>query len=197
MIVDAPAEFWDWFTSLADRAAEGDEVARDRHDLALAVLMDLYELRSVPDRDAEMATFSRVRESHRHPVWRISAQSPSGAWVRLLCAFPVGTRTALIVCSSGDRSRIGALFHRTIAGRTEALVEHWLRDRAMGERRPARDLTRSFESADEHMAVGMAALGAAARIDALRQSMRARDAVRAADVEAVRRELHSRIRVGV
>ena len=197
MIVDAPAEFWDWLAILADRADEGDEQARSRHDLALALLMDLYDLRTVPDRDAETATLARVREASKHPVWRVSAQTDDGAWVRLLCAFPVGTRTAVIVSSHGDLARIGDLFHRTVAGRTEAMVEHWLRDRAAGARRHARGLTRGFESGDEHIATGMAALGAAARIEALRAGMRARDAHRVADVMAVRQAMRSRERLGV
>lgn len=194
MIVDAPAEFWDWLATLADAATQGNRQAQSRHDLALALLSDLYDLRAVPDRDAETAHFARVRESKRHPIWRISAQVQPDPWVRLLCAFPSGTGAAVIVCPTGDQSRIGDPFYRPIAGRTDALVEHWMRDRAAGERRMARGLTRGFESADAHIAAGMAASGAAERIAALRSSMKARDEARTAEILAARRTLHTQMR---
>lgn len=189
MIVEGPAEFWDWLAALAHRARAGDPRAGERHDLALALLTDLDEMRFQPDRAMETATFSRIREATRHPVWRMSAHGPSGAWVRLRCAFPVGTRTAVIVSPSGDLARIGDLFYRTVADRTDALVDHWLRDRASGRSTAAPGLTRAFEPGDEHMAMGLAQLGVAQRVAALRDGLRARDVQRIEQVRLERRPI--------
>lgn len=37
MIIDAPAEFWDWIDGLEKEAAQGSQAASERLDLALAV----------------------------------------------------------------------------------------------------------------------------------------------------------------
>ncbi|WP_110241065.1 hypothetical protein [Nocardioides gilvus] len=189
MIVEAPAEFWDWLAALATRASAGDGRARERHDLALALLTDLDEMRFQPDRAMETATFSRIREASRHPIWRISAHAPSGAWVRLRCAFPVGTRAAVIVSSSGDLVRIGDLFHRSVAAQTDALVEHWLRDRATGRSTAAPGLTRAFEPGDEHIAMGLAQMGTPQRVAAVRDDLRLRDSLRMEKVRADRQSI--------
>lgn len=175
MNVEGPAEFWDWLAALATRGNAGDPTARERHDLALALLTDLDEMRFQPDRDTETATFARVREATRHPIWRISAHAPSGAWVRWRCAFPVGTRAAVIVSSSGDLTRIGDLFYRGVAARTDHLVDHWLRDRAAGRSTALPGLTRAFEPGDEHIALGLAQMGAPQRVAAFRDALRLRD----------------------
>lgn len=184
VIVEGPAEFWDWFAALATRADAGDAHARERHDLALALLTDLDEMRFHPDRDLETATFMRIREATRHPIWRISAHAPTGAWVRLRCAFPVGTRAAVIVSTSGDLHRIGDLFYRSVAAQTDALVEHWLRDRASGRSTVAPGLTGTFQPGDEHLAMGLAQMGAPQRVAAVRDQLRLRDTLRLEKVRA-------------
>jgi hypothetical protein len=171
VIVEGPAEFWDWLVGLDDAGRGGDSVARERHDVTLALLLDLHDATFPPDRDAETATLTRVRHATRHPVWRLVGQGPSGAEVRFHCAFPVGTGVALITSAAGDLARIGDLFWRVPVGRAESLVLHWLSDRARGGRRAVPGLTRGVESGDEHLAVGLARPGAAHRVLALREQL--------------------------
>lgn len=195
MIVEAPAEFWDWLISLDQSARAGDEVALERHDLAMALLLELHDARFPPDRDHESALLRRVRHVHKHPVWRIVGQSESGAEVRFHCAFPVGTRVALITSLSGNLARIGDFFPRVVMARTELLVEHWLRERAKGVRTGQGGpcgLTQGFTSGDEPFAEALARMGAPQRILAERDRLqhhtptrpRSRTGVRPARVPA-------------
>lgn len=171
VIVEAPAEFWDWLVELADAASRGDRRAIERQDLALALLLDLYDLRFPPGHEAETSTTRRVRQLERHPTWRLDARGELGA-VRFLVAFPVGTCTALVTSRHGNAARIGDLFPRTYVGRAHGLVEHWLRDRARGATTVAPGLTRGFESGDEHLAFGLAQWGVASRVAVVHQRLR-------------------------
>ncbi|MBE7325475.1 hypothetical protein IEQ44_12515 [Nocardioides sp. Y6] len=181
MIVEAPAEFWEWLIGLDRSARDGDEVAAERHDLAMALLLELHDAKFPPDRDHETSVLGRVRHVHRHPVWRLVGQGESGAEVRFHCAFPVGTRVALITSTTGNLARIGDLFPRVVMARTELLVEHWLRERAAGvapgEGGPC-GLTRGFASGDEPFAEALARMGAPRRILAVRDRLRLNAPVR-------------------
>lgn len=170
--VEGPAEFWDWLVELADAASRGDLRALERQDLALALLLDLYDLPFPPDRESETVSTRRVRQVERHPTWRLHARGDRGD-VRFLVAFPVGARTALILSSDGNAARIGDLFWRSYVRRTEALVEHWLHDRARGVITTAPGLTRGFESGDEHLAFGLAQWGVGSRVAAVQDRLRA------------------------
>ena len=171
VIVEGPAEFWDWFVGLDDAARQGDEVARERHDLALALLLDLHDSRFAPARDQRSGVLARVRHAHRHPVWRLVGRGESGAEVRFHCAFPVGTQVALITSTSGNLARIGDLFPRVVMARTELLVEHWLRARARGSQGESCGLTRGFASGDEPFVEALARRGVAERILGLRDQL--------------------------
>lgn len=170
-------------------------MAAERHDVAMALLLELHDARFPPDRDHETALLGRVRHVHRHPVWRLVGQGESGAEVRFHCAFPVGTRVALITSTSGNLARIGDYFPRVVMARTELLVEYWLRQRAKGlppgQGEPC-GLTRGFASGDEPFAEALARMGAPRRILALRDRLqratptrrRSRTVVRPARVPA-------------
>lgn len=171
VIVEAPAEFWDWFVGLDDAARAGDARARERHDVALALLLDLFDAPFPPHRERETSVMRWVRQAQRHPVWRLVGHGPSGAEVRFHCAFPVGTGVALITSASGNQARIGDLFPRVVMARAELMVDHWMGDRARGERSSRPGFTRGFENGDEHVALGLAQLGAAHRVLAVRESL--------------------------
>lgn len=171
MIVEAPAEFWAWLVGLDAAARRGDRRARERHDVALALLMDLYDVRFPPQRERETSVMAWVRHARRHPVWRLVGHGPSGAEVRFHCAFPVGTGVALITSTHGDQAKIGDLFPRHVIARAEAMVDHWLTDRARGERSVRPGFSRGFESGDEHVALGLVQVGAPYRVSAIRETL--------------------------
>lgn len=183
MIVEAPAEFWDWFVGLDDAGRSGDVRARERHDVALALLLDLFDAPFPPHRERETPVMAWVRQAHRHPVWRLVGHGPGGpgsSEVRFHCAFPVGTRVALITSTSGNQARIGDLFPRVVMARTELLVDHWMGDRARGQQSSRPGLTRGFENGDEHVALALAQLGTAPRVFAVRDALLQAPSVRRA-----------------
>lgn len=50
MIIDAPAEFWDWVERLEREASGGNDKAVEKLDLVQALLEELEELEEAPSR---------------------------------------------------------------------------------------------------------------------------------------------------
>lgn len=173
-------EFWSWFEALGREAADGDEWSRERHDLTLAVLVDLAELPAAPAQDAETATLSRVRQSERHQVWRASVAAGPQSVVRLLCTFP-GDGTVVVVSLAGDTTRIGDVFYKNVAARTDEVVDDW--GRAPQQRRY------TFTPAGAYVEAALASPETVQRVADTRGRMREHDAVRAALVAAARDSL--------
>lgn len=169
MLVEGPVEFWEWAARTSSAAAAGDRRARARHDLVLALLLELYELPSPPDRDLGRVPFLPAPHHRQHPVWRLGGRVGI-AEVRFLCAFPVGTGVALVVSPHGDAVRLGDLFPRAVTARADACVEGWLRARATQATVPPRS-PRGFGSGDEQLAHGLARVGAGARVAAVRRAL--------------------------
>lgn len=163
---------------LEAKAAEGDEWARDRHDLTLALLTDLVERAAAPGEDEETATLSRVRQAGDSGVWRINAELDNGAAVRLLVVFPDDADTAVIACFVGDTARIGDIFYRNVAPRTDAVMEAW------AAVREGREALTAFAEAGEELAAVNERPGVTARIGEVRAVMRQADAQREELLEA-------------
>lgn len=183
MIVDATVQFWAWVHDLAAKAAEGDAWARDRHDLTLALLTELAEREAAPGGGDETATLTRVLQAGDDNVWRMCAELENGAAVRLLCSFPEGSDSAVIACLVGDTTRIGDVFYRNVAPRTEAVMDAWT------ARREGRDAPTSFTPAGEQLAAALDVPGTADRISGARALMRRADQARVELLEARARAL--------
>ena len=180
MDVEAPVEFWSWFEALSREAAAGDTWSRERHDLTLALLVDLAELPLPPAEGDETATLARVRQAERHRVWRASAALGPQTVVRLLCVFP-DPDTVVVASVAGDTTRIGDVFYKNVAGRTDEVVDAWAL--------PAAQRPVTFAPARPYVDAALALPGAAERVAATRARMREQDAARAELVAAARDSL--------
>lgn len=178
MIVDATVQFWAWVRNLEAKTAEGDEWARDRHELTLALLTDLMARNAAPGEDEESATLSRVRQAGDTGVWRMSAELDNGAAVRLLTVFPEDGDVAVIACLAGDTARIGDIFYRNVAPRTDAVMTAW------SATREGREALTSFATAEGELASVSERPGTAERIEEIRSAMRRADAEREELLEA-------------
>jgi len=70
VIIDWPTSFGGHLDQLEARAGGGDEYALLRLDRLYAELQVLQELTVQPQQDT--AVLKRVRQSGRHPVWRVA-----------------------------------------------------------------------------------------------------------------------------
>lgn len=128
MIVDAPAEFWDWVDALEAKANKGDRVAQERLDIVQALLEDLQDLREPPTKDTETATLKWVRQSKRYLVWRVSHPYTEGIAVRLICWFPPDSETVVVALFAGEKSRIGDVFYNSVGTRADPIIDQWKRE---------------------------------------------------------------------
>ena len=180
MNVEAPLEFWSWFEALGREADAGDAWSRERHDLTLALLVDLTELPMPPAEGDETATLARVRQAERHPVWRASAASGPQSVVRLHCVFP-DEQTVVVASVAGDTTRIGDVFYKNVAGRTDEAVDEWAV--------PVQQRRVTFAPATAYLETALAVAGADERVERTRARMRENDAARAELVAAARSSL--------
>nr|VTP01811.1 hypothetical protein BIN_B_04211 [Mycobacterium riyadhense] len=124
MIVDWPAEFGDWLDRL-ESDAETDAIASRRLDYITAQLQVLNELTGIPEE--ESATLKRVRQSKRHPVWRLSHPYDPQVAVRLIVWFP-DDEHAVIALRAGDKAQMGDVFYDSVGVRADAAIDQWKRE---------------------------------------------------------------------
>lgn len=133
MIIDAPAEFWDWLDALSDDADLGDKTAEQRLDLLLAQIGVLEDLTGPPTPDDESATLKRVRQSRRYAVWRLSHPYREGVAIRLICWFPPDSDTVVVALFASDKASMGDVFYNSVGSRADALIDQWRRERERSE----------------------------------------------------------------
>lgn len=124
MIIDWPASFGDALDRLEVRAAAGDEVARLQRDRLIVELRVLERLDAEPDEDS--AALKRVRQSGRHPVWRLAHQFHPRVAVRLIVWFPPEQHDRVVVALfAGDKATMGDVFYGSVAARADTTIEQW------------------------------------------------------------------------
>ena len=97
----------------------------------------LDQLRNLPEpprRESETATLRWVRQSRRHPLWRVSHAYHPQAAVRLICWFPSDTGTVVVALFAADKARLGDVFYDGVAARADPLVDQWKRETAYEEK---------------------------------------------------------------
>ncbi|MBB2890199.1 hypothetical protein [Flexivirga oryzae] len=129
MIIDAPAEFWDWVERLEREASGGNDKAVEKLDLVQALLEELEELEEAPSKGNETATLKWVRQSKRYLVWRVSHPYRVGVAIRLICWFPpTDANTVVVALFAGDKARIGDVFYNGVGDRSDPLIDQWKRE---------------------------------------------------------------------
>ncbi|RNI19858.1 hypothetical protein [Flexivirga caeni] len=129
MIIDAPAEFWDWVDRLEVEAMNGSRRAGEKLDLVQALLEELEDLKRAPTKEDETATLKWVRQSRRNLLWRVAHPYREGVAVRLICWFPPrDDETVVVALFAGDKAPIGDVFYDSVGHRADPLIEQWKRE---------------------------------------------------------------------
>jgi hypothetical protein len=124
VIIDWPTSFGEHLDQLEARAGEGDEYAQLRLDRLYAELQVLQELTVQPQQDT--AVLKRVRQSGRHPVWRVAHPFHPRVAVRLIVWFPPEERDRVVVALfAGEKASMGDVFYNSVAPRADATIAQW------------------------------------------------------------------------
>ena len=134
MDIDWPAEFGRWLDQVEERADAGDDVARTTLNLTVRALEQLRNLTEPPDRDHETATLRWVRQSQRHPLWRVSHAFHPDIALRLICWFPPDSGTVVVTLFAGNKARMGDVFYNSVSPRADALIDQWKRETGYEEK---------------------------------------------------------------
>jgi hypothetical protein len=119
----------DWskdFDRQLDRL-EADQSAKGRRSFQLLTFM-LKRLEDLPEQPIEdTATIKRVRQSGKHPVWRVSHPFVEGIALRVICWFPP-TGGVVVALFSGDKASMGDVFYDSVGTRADQMIERWLNE---------------------------------------------------------------------
>lgn len=117
MLIDWTSEFSTWLDSVETTGGPALE-------WATALLADLQDLPEPPTQ--ETATFKRLRQARRHPLWRVAHPYDQDTAVRIIVWFPDQGR-AVIALVGFDKARLGDAWYSSAAVRGEAMVDQWMR----------------------------------------------------------------------
>jgi len=85
-------------------------------------------LRELPTKPTEeSATFKRVRQAHRHELWRVAHPFDPQVAIRIICWFP-DPQTVVVVLVGGDKKVIGDIWYDSATRRAEAAIDQWHRE---------------------------------------------------------------------
>lgn len=119
MLLDWSTEFDAYLTRLENST---DSVDQQRLDLLYAQLKLLERLDQAPT--DETPSLKRVRQSRRHPVWRVSHPYREGIALRLIVWFPDNDH-AVVALFAGDKARMGDVFYDSVGTRADAAIDAW------------------------------------------------------------------------
>jgi len=124
VIIDWPTSFGDHLDQLEARAGEGDEYAQLRLDRLYAELQVLQELTVQPQQDT--AVLKRVRQSGRHPVWRVAHPfHPRVAGAPHRVVSPEERDRVVVALFAGEKASMGDVFYNSVASRADATIAQW------------------------------------------------------------------------
>jgi len=124
VIIDWPTSFGDHLDQLEARAGEGDEYAQLRLDRLYAELQVLQELTVQPQQDT--AVLKRVRQSGRHPVWRVAHPfHPRVAGAPHRVVSPEERDRVVVALFAGEKASMGDVFYNSVAPRADATIAQW------------------------------------------------------------------------
>ena len=132
--IDWPTEFGRWLDRLEAEARSGDQRSRMILAFTARALDQLRNLSEPPTEETETATLRRVRQSGRHPLWRVSHAYHPQVAVRLICWFPPGAGTVVVALFAADKAELGDVFYDGVAARADPMIDQWKRETAYEEK---------------------------------------------------------------
>lgn len=122
VLIDWTNEFDAYLTRMEAAAEKGDD-DRKRYNLLVAELAMLQRLTSAPVDDTPSLT--RVRQSRRHQVWRLSHPYVEGIAMRLIVWFPSDDQV-VVALFAADKAHMGDVFYNSVGTRADAAIATWL-----------------------------------------------------------------------
>lgn len=117
MLIDWTATFDKYLDRLEQEGGE-------RLDVLLALLHALERIEGTPVE--ESATFKRVRQGNRYPLWRVSHPFLPGVAMRLIVWFaPSGE--VVVAATAFDKANVGDVWYASAVVTANAVIDEWKR----------------------------------------------------------------------
>lgn len=130
MLIDWTSEFDRWLTELERRAGAGHDRAQEQLDIVSAQLDYLQDLKEPPE--DETPALKRVRQSGRHPVWRLSHPFHQDIAMRLIIWFPPDA-PPVVVLFGNNKAQMGDVFYSSVGSRADQVIAAYLSQTAGGD----------------------------------------------------------------
>lgn len=117
-------EQFDAYLTHLEEESDRDEVAKRRLSTLGALLTAVRDLDG--PLTGESATFKRVRQSQRIPLWRVAHPYDPHVAVRLIIWFPSDESVVLVV-SGFDKATLGDIWYDRAVAESTAIIASWLR----------------------------------------------------------------------
>jgi hypothetical protein len=76
----------------------------------------------------------KVRQSHRHQLWRVSHAYHPEVAVRLICWFPPESGTVVVAVFAAEKAKLGDVFYDSVAARADPMIDQWKRETGYEEK---------------------------------------------------------------
>jgi len=126
VLIDWTDDFDAMLDTLEARAAAGDQHSADTRLLIDQQLAYLQRLTTPPT--DETPTLKRVRQSRRHPIWRVAHPYRPGIAVRTIVWFP-DAEHVVVALFANDKAQMGDVFYDSAGTRADQIIDRWLRER--------------------------------------------------------------------
>ena len=90
----------------------------------------LHELDDVPTEDT--MRLRQVRQSHKHPVWRLSHPYDPDVAVRSICWFDTAAAEVVVVLFFGGKAQMVDVFYDSVGTRADQIIDQWIREHQEG-----------------------------------------------------------------
>lgn len=115
---------FDAYLSRVEEDADSDAKAARRLVFLGALLTAVRDLDEPPT--SETATFKRVRQSRRIPLWRVAHPYDPLVAVRLIIWFP-SVEYAVLVVAGFDKAGVGDVWYDRVVAESGPIVAAWMR----------------------------------------------------------------------
>jgi len=124
VLIDWTDEFQLHLDRLERQAENGDANALEVLELINVQLELLGALEEAPTQDTK--SIAKVRQSHKHQVWRVSHPYHPNHAVRTIAWFP-DSQHAVIALFANDKGKMGDIFYDSVGSRADQAIEKFIR----------------------------------------------------------------------
>ncbi len=108
----------------------GDQYAIKITKYAPDQLRFLKSLTGEPEEETQR--FKRVRQSKRHPLWRLSHPHDPEVALRIICWFDPESDAVVVALFANDKAPMGDVFYDSVGTRADQVIDEWKRQNGRG-----------------------------------------------------------------